>query len=94
MSDKPLSAYIAEAEQNAPTNDPVSPGYVPVYEDEGREAERLERCLQQQIEDCFTTISRLRKITPGTRWDNLRGGLRCWRNAITYTRERSTHDAS
>jgi hypothetical protein len=65
------------------TNDPASPSYVPAYEDNALEAERLERCLQQQIEDCFTTISRLQEITEERpRWKTLREGLRCWRAAI------------
>lgn len=69
------------------THDPVSPSYTPAYEDERLEAERLERVLQQQIEDCFTTISRLQEITDKPhRWRTLREGLRCWRHAIGATK--------
>ena len=69
------------------THDPSKsfPGweYEPYYEDQEQEAERLERCLQQQIENLFTTISRIQKITEDKqRWQTLRGGLRCWRAAI------------
>ncbi len=71
----------------ATTQDPVSPNYVPAYEDPQREAERLERCLQQQIEDCFTTITRLQRITDDRlRWEMLRHGLHCWRLSIRASR--------
>lgn len=65
------------------THDPVRPGYVPYYEDAREEYERLVRCLQQQIEDCFTTIQRIQDSPAAPHaWKDLRGGLRCWRAAI------------
>ena len=79
----------------AESNDPSKQSYVPYYDDPRLEAERLERCLQQQIEDCFTVISRIQKIHEGDvrldlgsggahRWKTLREGLRCWRAAVRH----------
>lgn len=74
---------------NAPeagtTHDPTRNHYAPAYDDPAQESARLVRCLQQQIEDCFTTISRIERLAPGASgltWRTLRDGLRCWRAAI------------
>jgi hypothetical protein len=62
------------------TSDPVSTDYVPFYEDDTEECERLYRCLQQQIEDCFTTISRIQDRTEDKpEWKMIREGLRFFR---------------
>lgn len=66
-------------------NDPLNASYEPFFSDPRLEAERLERCLQQQVEDLFTTMSRIRSTVTAEdipRWDTLRGGLRCWRMAV------------
>ncbi len=64
---------------------PVSPDYVPYYGSDEQELDRLARCLQQQVEDCFTTISRIQAIKTADRsdWQTVRQGLRCWRIALS-----------
>lgn len=71
------------------TSDPSRTNYVPYYEDANEEYDRIVRCLQQQIEDCFTTMTRIRRslndqhrTSEKMDWDNMRGGLRCWRMAV------------
>ena len=58
--------------------------YEPEYADVHDEQGRLIRCLQQQIEDCFTTISRIEAqgTARSRNWRTIREGLRCWRAAI------------
>lgn len=67
------------------THDPARQDYEPYYENPSEEYERLYLCLQQQIEDTFTTISRIQRICPvgkESTWKDLRSGLRIWRAAI------------
>lgn len=69
------------------THDPSKslPGweFVPYYDDPEQEYKRLKNCLQQQIEDTFTTISRIQSLDQNaSTWRTLRDGLRCWRGAI------------
>ena len=64
------------------THDPSRQGYAPYYDEPGEEYDRLVRCLQQQIEDCFTTMTRIQanEAAPSA-WRDLGGGLRVWRAA-------------
>lgn len=60
--------------------DPTRDDYQPFYQDRREEEARLYRCLQQQIEDCFTTMSRIQSITEDTsEWRTAREGLRFFR---------------